>query len=93
MIAPQGLTDRGIASADDQDLLNLYSEVMGELMERRREQHRDHWGPGQAAPTSLVAIDDAQLRRVYQLVHDEIMARQEVRPGIWEPHDDAPEMS
>jgi hypothetical protein len=92
VISPEGPTDRGIANADDQDLLNLYSELMGELTERHREQHRDHWGSEPAAPTSLVAIDDARLKRVYQLVHDEMMARKEVRPGIGEPHDDAPEM-
>lgn len=91
MIYPEGLTDLGTASANDEDLRNLYSEVMGELMVRHRGQHRDHWGPEQASPTSLVAIDDAQLKRIYQLVHDEMMARQQPHPALWEPQDDAME--
>jgi hypothetical protein len=83
----EGPTDEQICTAGDHELLALYSEVMGELMRWRREEHRDHWGPEEASPGPLAAVDGAALLRIYRSVHDEMMVRDRERPGVWEPRD------
>ena len=47
-----------ISSAPDPELLNLYSDVMGELMARSREKHPDHGQTEDGAPGPLVAVDN-----------------------------------
>jgi hypothetical protein len=81
-------TDEVISAATDQEMRDLCSEVMGELMVRGREEHRDHWGPEEGSPGPLVAVDHDVLLRLYRGVHDEMMRREQQRPGLWEPHDD-----
>lgn len=62
---------------------------MGELMERQREDHRDRWGLAEDQPGPLVATDHADLLRIYQTVHNEMMARTKEHPGLREPDDDS----
>jgi len=81
-------TGEDISAATDQELLGLYSNVVGELMVRSREEHRDHWGPEEGLPGPLVAVDHNVLLGVYRAVHDEMMVRQAKRPGLWDPRDD-----
>ncbi|HEY0240627.1 MAG TPA: hypothetical protein VGC37_18505 [Friedmanniella sp.] len=77
-----------IPAATDQAILDLYSNVIGELMTRSRERHRDHWGPEQGLVRLLAAVEDEVLLGVYRAVHDEMMVRHAKRPGLWEPRDD-----
>lgn len=77
-----------LSAATDRELLVLYAEVMGELMVRHREEHRDRWGPEEGSPGPLVAVDGDVLLEVYRAVHDELMVREARRPGSLEPRDD-----
>jgi hypothetical protein len=77
-----------VSAAADQEVLDPCVEVMGELMVRGRDAPRDHWGPEDGSPGPLVAVDDEGLRRLYRTVHDEMMSRQDERPGVWESRDD-----
>jgi hypothetical protein len=89
-VPPGGVPSNALISAGtDREVLDLYAEVMGEMMMRSREAHRDHWGPEDESPGPLVAVDDEGLRRLYRAVHDEMLSRQEERPGVWEPRDSA----
>ncbi len=62
---------------------------MGELMARHVENHQDYWEPEEHPPGQFVTTNDAELHRIYQTVHDEMMARHADRPGIWEPKDNS----
>jgi hypothetical protein len=70
-----------VSAVADRELLDLYSDVMGELMVRGRAEHRDHWGPEEESPGRLSAVDDAELLRIYRMVHDEMTAREGKRPA------------
>lgn len=78
-----------ITAAADGEVLDLYAEVMSELMVRSREAHREHWGPEDGSPGPLATVDDEGLRRLYRAVHEEMVSRHDERPGLWEAHDDA----
>ncbi len=80
-------TVEDVSAAADKQLLELYSDVMAELMVRGREEHRDHWGPEEGVPGPLVAVDHEVLLGVYRAVHDEMMVRQAKSPGLWGPRD------
>ncbi len=58
-------------------------------MVRGRASDRDHWGLAEGIPGPLGAVDDATLRHLYQAVHEEMMRRQDERPGMWEARDDS----
>jgi len=75
-------TSEEIAVAEDPALLELYTEVMGELMVRHRVEHRDHWGSERDLPGPLAELDDSELQRMYHVVHDEMMRRHEERPPV-----------
>lgn len=86
---PGGPANAEIVAAKDQALLDLYSNVMGELMARHVKNHQDFWGSEEHPSGRFVNTTDAELQRIYQTVHDEMMARHANRPGTWEATDNS----